>query len=444
MMMLSMKILRTALLLVASAFSIALHAAEPIPDKATILVLGGTDARSLTGGTGIGGILERSLRRGDPPRRWSFKYKSIGDDTIAEIGAGIAELLEKEQPDAVMLQVGQVDAWDSRAEAVVTPIAAYETNLVSAIEAATNAGVPVFLGTPLVIGELMGDENPANASLDAIAQLHAKVSAEQKIGLIDFRSPLSAWLSANNEKQVNKGLLTRDGENLKLDGWKLLEPAMLSGFGLIGSAGPAVAGQAVKGIKPEANSTVMVIGDSGSIDHIRVSDGWGNLIDDMRKAQWPEHVITFYVRHEKSGSEKFATAPELLQNVESDVLAIQPKMVVLAYGYTNCEYLDNGKDVPSVEEDLKGLLESVQKIRAAGLPVILLAPFGKTAAGKARAAEVSSALAAIAQATGSIVTPTAAFAQAAIENKVSNRSVKMHAYAQALALGIGLEPTIPE
>jgi hypothetical protein len=358
-----------------------------------------------------------------------------------------SEAVDRGRADAVLLQVGFDDSWSSRSKAPVTDADSYQRSLDALLKALKAAKVPVVLSTPLLLGEWPDAANPADAALDTIAGVNRVSAQREGLPFIDARAVLSQWLSANNSKQKSKGILTRDGETLQRAGWEILLPAVANAFGVAGgvnSTSTAAKGSSgALGVPPE-NSTVMIVGDkdfaAGTVSGGKKT-GWWKQILDLQDAQSGDRAITIYARVNRSGGELFASVPLLVENLDQ-VTQLQPKRVILGYGFIGANPRRGPGALPSPEQELEGLAEAVKTIAAKGIEVVLLGPSGgRDEESRKRSTEMAALLAGIARSTGAhfidCAAQEAAFgAPSADRDPVAWRRV----IGASLALGLGLDP----
>ena len=135
------------------------------------------------------------------------------------------DVLDK-KPTLVVIYIGINDVWHSEMKPPRgTPKADFEAGLRSIVEKITTGGGRVVLCTPTVIGEK--SENKLDKPLDEYSDITRKLAAELRLPLVDLRKAFIDQLKADNAKNEEKGVLTRDRVHLNDAGNKLVADSIL-------------------------------------------------------------------------------------------------------------------------------------------------------------------------------------------------------------------------
>jgi lysophospholipase L1-like esterase len=355
-------------------------ASASIPRKATIAVLGGHEATALTAATGATRMLQREVGKGPDKRSWRFKPFAVRGGRVTDILAEAEQWLERNDPEAVLLQVGFGDAWDSRAETgPTTPLDEYRDRLTALIELSTAQGLPVILGTPLLAGELPSGGNPADSHLDAVAAINRELAAAHGLPLFDGRKTLTDWLASNNDRQRKSGLLTVNGTKLRRGGHQLLLPALgapISGTNGSTNTRSSKASSGGLALPNKPHTTIMTLGDrffvagmsSGVKDRTR---SWNLIVEEAATAAQPDQQITWYTRSKNSGGELFENPGKLVEQVDTQITALgSVHTVVMGYGFNQAS-----KGITAFDDELADLGKAIAQLRSQGIAVGLVAPY---------------------------------------------------------------------
>jgi len=309
----------------------------------------------------------------------------LKDEGITCIGAGIGghkvpdcqKRLERDvlakNPTHVVIFIGINDVWHhKKGEGRGTPKFLFRRGLMNVVDRCEAVGATVILCTPSVIGEKKADgENTFEGvagtfdwdeMLDDYANITRALARERRLTLVDLRKDFKNHIKANNPDNNERGILTGDRVHLNAAGNKLVAEKMLVGLrradfmvpsenGLVG-AGPTRfnrdwfqrlwstkrSGWAADAEKDQG--AVVFLGDS-------ITQGWNA---DMRKQFRDMKVANRGI----SGD----TTRGMLARLEQDVLALNPKGVVILAGTNDIE--DNGA-VADGAANMKAILAALKQ-----------------------------------------------------------------------------------
>ncbi len=158
---------------------------------------------------------------------------------ITIIGAGVSgnkvpQLQERlssdvlaKKPTIVVIYIGINDVWHFTKHGTGTPKDIYETGLRNIISQIQKSGARVMLCTPSVIGEKKRGENPFDTTLEEYSGISRKVATDLNVKLCDLRKAFVRYLSSHNPRNLESGILTRDGVHLNDEGNRLVAKAIL-------------------------------------------------------------------------------------------------------------------------------------------------------------------------------------------------------------------------
>ncbi len=158
---------------------------------------------------------------------------------ITVIGAGISgnkvpqlqERLDRDvmakNPTIVVIYVGINDVWHFTKHGTGTPKDVYDSGLREIIARIRKSGVRVILCTPSVIGEKKRGENPFDAMLDEYSEISGNVAKDLNVEWCDLRKAFFRYLASHNPKNLESGILTRDGVHLNDEGNRLVSRTIL-------------------------------------------------------------------------------------------------------------------------------------------------------------------------------------------------------------------------
>jgi len=219
----------------------ALSACRPVT-RPTLASGGEPDARIVFVGDSLvhrsardHGLLDRireSLVRGHPTRTFEIVEAGVNGDRIADIRARLERDVLDQRPNAVVLywdsDVSDVDERKMTRDDVQTIRAAYEADLRAVIGRLVESGAHVVMSGPTLIGERPRHRNAKDGQLDAYRRINQRVASRLAIEYVDTRQAFFARRPAGAPPDVDRGLLTEDGEHLNDVGVEVAQSLFVS------------------------------------------------------------------------------------------------------------------------------------------------------------------------------------------------------------------------
>ena len=140
-----------------------------------------------------------------------------GKSPWGKLGGTMAELLDREKADLVVIFLGINDVWHGKKG---TSPADFRSGLKKMVEMARRGGGKVVLATPTMIGEKPGGKNPFDKQLDEYARITRDLAGTEKCTLVDLRKVFTEYIEKHNTKKDAKGnfprskILTYDGVHM--------------------------------------------------------------------------------------------------------------------------------------------------------------------------------------------------------------------------------------
>jgi len=150
----------------------------------------------------------------------------ISGNRVPDLEARLDNDVLAKMPTLVIIYIGINDVWHS-ANGRGTSKPDYEQGLLRIVKRIQETGSRVILCTPSVIGEKHDGSNHFDPMLDEYSQISRKVAAETKVRLLDLRKQFVAHLKAQNNDNVDKGILTSDAVHLNAAGNRFVADRML-------------------------------------------------------------------------------------------------------------------------------------------------------------------------------------------------------------------------
>ncbi len=138
----------------------------------------------------------------------------------------------KRKPTLVVIYIGINDVWHGENDPKRgTSPERFEEGLKDIITQIKGAGANVLLCTPTVIGEKLNGKNKLDAKLNEYSAISRKVAKAMKVHLCDLRREFTDYLTKNNAKDQERGVLTSDRVHLNEAGNRFVAEAMLKCLG---------------------------------------------------------------------------------------------------------------------------------------------------------------------------------------------------------------------
>lgn len=200
-------------------------AGSPLKDGAVVVFFGD----SITQAGGYIAMLKERLDAARPGHGVRLVNRGHGGYCVPDLRPLLQREVLDEKPDLVVIYIGVNDVW-RRAHGRGTPEEEYEAGLRDLLSRCREAGVPVVLCSPSIIGEFPRGSNPLDEPLDAYAKISERVAAEEKAVFCDLRGPFFAYLSEHKTDRSDRGVLTNDGVHMLPAGDRLLIETMAGGM----------------------------------------------------------------------------------------------------------------------------------------------------------------------------------------------------------------------
>jgi lysophospholipase L1-like esterase len=155
----------------------------------------------------------------------------ISGNKVSNLQDRVATDVIEKKPEVVVIYVGINDVWHwTMPNHVGSTREEYERGLREIIARIQYAGAEVILCTPSVIGERHHGMNAQDTTLDAYSEISRKVVHSLGSRLCDLRTAFVTYLSAHNDANVEKGILTTDRVHLNEEGNKFVAKELLQFF----------------------------------------------------------------------------------------------------------------------------------------------------------------------------------------------------------------------
>ena len=176
------------------------------------------------GGARPGGycrLIAEAIEKQRPELGVKIVFAGISGHKVPDLQGRLDRDVLAKKPTIVFIYIGINDVWHST-KGRGTPKDRFDAGLRDLIEKITAAGAKVVLCTPSTIGEKNDGSNPLDPMLEEYSGISRKVAAETGVTLCDLRRAFLDHLKKQNPDNKGRGILTRDGVHLSVEGNKFV------------------------------------------------------------------------------------------------------------------------------------------------------------------------------------------------------------------------------
>ncbi len=142
----------------------------------------------------------------------------IGGNKIYDLYLRMDSDVLAKSPDVVIIWVGVNDVWHKTLLGTGTDADKFERFYNAVIKKLKAANAKVILCTPATIGEKNDNSNQQDGDLNKYSGIIRRIAREQQTPLIDLRKAFADYEKDHNPNNVEKGVLTKDGVHLNVQG----------------------------------------------------------------------------------------------------------------------------------------------------------------------------------------------------------------------------------
>jgi lysophospholipase L1-like esterase len=171
-------------------------------------------------------IMQQMLAKEGIDDQFDLIGSGISGNKVTDLYLRLEEDVLKKNPSIVVIYIGINDIWHKQLNGSGTEIMKYAQFYEAIIKKIQAAGIKVVVCTPSVIGERKDFSNEQDGDLNNYSNWLRYYAKTNNIPCVDLRTSFLNYLIANNEKNIDKGLLTADRVHLNLNGNQLVAEEM--------------------------------------------------------------------------------------------------------------------------------------------------------------------------------------------------------------------------
>lgn len=176
-------------------------------------------------------MIQEMLAKEGMVDQYELVGSGISGNKVTDLYLRLEEDVLQKNPSIVVIYIGINDIWHKQTSGTGTDIMKYVQFYEAIIKKLQAAGIKVVVCTPSVIGERKDFSNEQDGDLNNYSNWLRYYAKTNNIPCVDLRTSFLNYLIANNEKNIDKGLLTADRVHLNLQGnqlvaeeiWKVLK-----------------------------------------------------------------------------------------------------------------------------------------------------------------------------------------------------------------------------
>jgi lysophospholipase L1-like esterase len=215
------------LLYISSFIAITLVSFTGMQQKQKIVFFGDSITQAGVAPTGYITVLGNLIAQKGLKDQYELAGAGIGGNKVYDLYLRLEDDVLAKNPTTVVIWVGVNDVWHKRTSGTGTDANKFEQFYNAIIKKLQARNIKVVLCTPAAIGEKTDFSNEQDGDLNKYAGIVRKIAANNNCTLVDLRKIFLDYNLANNSKNEDKGILTRDGVHLNDKGNTLVAEEMM-------------------------------------------------------------------------------------------------------------------------------------------------------------------------------------------------------------------------
>jgi lysophospholipase L1-like esterase len=215
------------LLYISSFIAITLVSFTGMQQKQKVVFFGDSITQAGVSPTGYITVLGNLITQKGLNNQYELVGAGIGGNKVTDLYLRMEDDVLSKNPTTVVIWIGVNDVWHKRTSGTGTDANKFEQFYNAIIKKLQARNIKVVICTPATIGEKTDFSNEQDGDLNKYAAMIRKIAASNNCTLIDLRKIFLDYNLANNPKNEEKGILTRDGVHLNDKGNTLVAEEMM-------------------------------------------------------------------------------------------------------------------------------------------------------------------------------------------------------------------------
>lgn len=215
------------LLYISSFIAFTLVSFTGMQQKQKIVFFGDSITQAGVSPTGYITVLGNLIAQKGLKDQYELVGAGIGGNKVTDLYLRLEDDVLAKNPTTVVIWIGVNDVWHKRTGGTGTDANKFEQFYNAIIKKLQARNIKVVMCTPAAIGEKTDFSNEQDGDLNKYAGIVRKIAASNNCTLVDLRKIFLDYNLANNSKNEEKGILTRDGVHLNDKGNTLVAEAIM-------------------------------------------------------------------------------------------------------------------------------------------------------------------------------------------------------------------------
>ena len=215
------------LLYISSFIAITLVSFTGMQQKQKIVFFGDSITQAGVQPNGYITVLGNLIAQKGLKDQYELVGAGIGGNKVYDLYLRMEDDVLAKNPTTVVIWIGVNDVWHKRTSGTGTDANKFEQFYNAIVKKLQARNIKVVICTPAAIGEKTDFSNEQDGDLNKYAGIIRKIAANNNCTLVDLRKIFLDYNLANNSKNEDKGILTRDGVHLNDKGNTLVAGEMM-------------------------------------------------------------------------------------------------------------------------------------------------------------------------------------------------------------------------
>ena len=202
------------LLYISSFIAITLVSFTGMQQKQKIVFFGDSITQAGVQPTGYITVLGNLIAQKGLKDQYELVGAGISGNKVTDLYLRMEDDVLAKNPTTVVIWIGVNDVWHKRTSGTGTDANKFEQFYNAIVKKLQARNIKVVICTPAAIGEKTDFSNEQDGDLNKYAGIIRKIAANNNCTLVDLRKIFLDYNLANNSKNEDKGILTRDGVHL--------------------------------------------------------------------------------------------------------------------------------------------------------------------------------------------------------------------------------------
>lgn len=158
--------------------------------------------------------------------QYEFVGAGVSGNKVYDLYLRLEEDVLSKKPDVVIIYIGVNDVWHKQSSGTGTDADKFERFYSAILKKLRENNIKAILCTPAVIGERTDFSNQLDGDLNRYSNIIRDIAKKENLPLVDLRQYFLDYNKANNPRNEERNILTRDRVHLNERGNQLVADEM--------------------------------------------------------------------------------------------------------------------------------------------------------------------------------------------------------------------------